>query len=293
VPVLVEGESGTGKELVARALHANGARAKGPFVSENCGAVPEGLLEATLFGHVKGAFTGAAADRKGLWEMAHGGTLFLDEVGEMPPSMQVKLLRALQEGEVRRIGGNVTIKVDVRVIAATNRDLAAEVKAGRFREDLFYRLNVVRVELPPLRERKEDIPLLVTHFLEKLAREMGRKNGPTAVADGAMAKLVRHAWPGNIRELENVLKNAYVLAESRTIELTDLEGLAAPRPAQITALPSFQEPVSEAEIGRLREALEKCGGNVAEAAASIGMPKRTFYYKLTKMGLARRGPRRS
>jgi len=293
VNVLIEGESGTGKELVAKALHANGARAKAAFVSENCGAVPEGLLEATLFGHVKGAFTGASGDRKGLFELAHGGTLFLDEVGEMPASMQVKLLRALQEGEVRRVGGANTILVDVRVVAATNRDLAAEVKGGRFREDLFYRLNVVRIELPPLRERREDIPLLAKHFLEKFAKDLGGAGRPKEIKDAAMARLLKHPWPGNIRELENVLKNAFVMSEGTAIGPGDLDalGASAPKPGSppsLTVVSSASVPDAE----KIRAALDKVDGNVAQAAAALGMPLRTLYYKMTKMGLARRGPRR-
>ena len=290
VSVLIEGESGTGKELIARALHANGPRGGAAFVGENCGAVPETLLESILFGHVKGAFTGAGADRKGLFELAHRGTLFLDEVGEMSAAMQVKLLRALQEGEVRRLGASAPVKVDVRVIAATNRDLKAEVAAGRFREDLFYRLNVVRVVLPPLRERREDIPLLAQHFMAKLRRELGK--GPGAIADDAMARLARHPWPGNIRELENVLKNAFVMAETARIHAGDLGALPAPeaprRPAPTAAR---GRTIAEGDAEAIRTALERAGGKVAPAAAALGMPLRTLYYKLSKLGLARRGPR--
>src|SRR6476620_2427933 len=201
LPVVIYGESGTGKELVARAIHHNGPRRQRAFVSESCAAIPETLLEAALFGHVRGAFTGAQGERRGLFEIAHGGTLFLDEVGEMPASMQVKLLRVLQQGEFRRVGGEKTIKVDVRVLVASNRDLSRLVEEGRFREDLFYRLNVVRVALPPLRERREDIPLLVEHFLAKHAQAAGKP--AKRVARAALTKLLGHRWPGNVRELEN------------------------------------------------------------------------------------------
>jgi DNA-binding NtrC family response regulator len=285
VTVLIQGESGTGKELVARALHVNGPRSKGPFVAENCGAVPEGLLESVLFGHVKGAFTGAAGDRKGLFELATGGTLFLDEVGEMPPSMQVKLLRALQESEVRRIGAAAPVKVNVRVIAATNRDLREEVAAKRFREDLFYRLDVVRVPLPPLRERAGDVPLLARHFLARFQEQLG--TGPASISGPAMGKLTRHSWPGNIRELENVLKSAYLLSTGKEIAPGDLK-LAAPA-AEPPALRLLQgAKIGEMEERLIRDAMEKAAGRVAAAAELLGMPERTLYHKLARLGLKRK-----
>ncbi len=218
--VLITGESGTGKELVARAIHAGSPRGEKPFVAVNCGAIPETLLESELFGHKKGSFTDATRDHKGLFEEAHEGTLFLDEIGELPLALQVKILRALQEQEVRPVGSASDVKVDVRVVAATVRDLPAEVKAGRFREDLFYRLNVLQLHLPPLRERKEDIPLLVDHFIRKTNARLGtRVEGASA---DAMQLLMEHAWPGNVRELENTVERAMVLADGDRIEAAAL-----------------------------------------------------------------------
>ena len=210
VPVLIQGESGTGKELIARALHFNSKRKDHPFVSENCSAIPETLLESEFFGYEKGAFTGADQDKPGLFEIANGGTLFLDEISEMNLDMQAKLLRVLQEGEIRRVGGKKTIRVDVRLISACNRDLAEEVRKKRFRSDLFYRINVITIELPPLRERKEDIPLLVEHFLQRGAKKIGRKK---RISPRALEYLMEYDWPGNVRELENEIERAMVLAE--------------------------------------------------------------------------------
>jgi transcriptional regulator with GAF, ATPase, and Fis domain len=220
--VLLEGESGTGKELVARAIHRNGARAAKPFLAVNCAAIPEGLLESELFGHARGSFTGAVAEKRGLFEEASGGTLFLDEVGDTSLAIQSKILRVLQEQEVRRVGSTVPIRVDVRVIAATNRDLAALVQEGRFREDLYYRLNVVTIRLPPLRERKEDIPLLVAHLVRKHARAAGRGDPPPQVAPEALAALCAYRWPGNVRELEHVVERAVTLAGRPILLLDDL-----------------------------------------------------------------------
>ncbi len=219
--VLITGESGTGKELIARAIHYNSPRKDKPFVSINCGAIPETLLESELFGHEKGAFTGAVQRRKGRFEMAHEGTLFLDEISEMSPYLQVKLLRVLQEMEFERVGGMETIKVDVRIIAASNRDLKKEIESGRFRSDLFYRLNVVHIEVPPLRDRREDIPLLVRHFLEKYSGEAGRA-GSMSVSQDAMRCLMDYSWPGNIRELENAIERAVILCSGSEITLGDL-----------------------------------------------------------------------
>ncbi len=219
--VLITGESGTGKELIAKAIHYNSPRFDKPFVSVNCGALPETLLESELFGHEKGAFTGAIQQRKGRFELAHGGTLFLDEISEMPLHLQVKLLRVLQEMEFERVGGSQTIKVDVRVIAATNRELKTEVEAGRFRADLFYRLNVVNIHVPPLRERKEDIPLLINHFIEKYSKEMGISE-KVRIDKEALKLLMEYHWPGNVRELENVIERALLLCSGGEIRLGDL-----------------------------------------------------------------------
>ncbi|RMG02228.1 MAG: sigma-54-dependent Fis family transcriptional regulator, partial [Acidobacteria bacterium] len=215
--VLIQGESGTGKELIARAIHHNSLRADKPFIAVNCGALPETLLESELFGYVRGAFTDAKSDRKGLFRSAEGGTIFLDEVSEMPPSLQVKLLRALQEHEVTPVGSNIPIKFDARIIAATNKNLEDEVKSGRFREDLFYRLSVIEINLPPLRERKEDIPLLVRHFIKKISKQQGvpEKKIPRDV----MLALTAYNWPGNVRELENAIERAFILSQSEQIEL--------------------------------------------------------------------------
>jgi Nif-specific regulatory protein len=217
-PVLISGDTGTGKELVANVVHYNSPRSKGPFVKINCGALPETLLESELFGHVKGAFTGAVENRKGRFELAHRGTLFLDEVGEMSPRLQVKLLRVLQEGEFEPVGGTRTRRVDVRVVAATNKDLGEEIRAGRFRKDLYYRLSVVPIHLPPLRDRREDIPLLVDHFLEKYNRENGRN--VTKISREVLDRLLGYPWPGNVRELENCIERAVVMSPANTLSVS-------------------------------------------------------------------------
>jgi serine/threonine-protein kinase PknK len=274
VPVLLIGESGTGKELVARALHANGLRSRRAFVSENCASVPETLLETTLFGHVKGAFTGASSSRAGLFDVADGGTLLLDEIGEMSLGMQSKLLRVLQDGEVRPVGGERTRKVDVRVIGATHRDLQAMVAAGGFREDLFYRLNVITVRIPALRERPEDIPLLAAHFAEKHAP--GRR---VRFTRAAMTKLMAYPWPGNVRQLENEVRRALVHAtdEGREgrIDVVDLTGdvvhggPAAARGARF----DLRSRVDALETELVKDALEKCAGNQTRAALSLGVSR--------------------
>ncbi len=281
VPVLLVGESGTGKELLARAIHDNGARQKRPFVGENCASVPESLLESILFGHVKGAFTGAHATRPGLFEVADGGTLFLDEIGEMPLSMQAKLLRVLQEGEVRPVGGDRTRRVNVRVIGATHRDLEAMVRAGTFREDLFYRLNVFSVRVPPLRERSDDVPLLVTHFLEKHAG--GRK---IKVTRAAMDRLASFPWPGNVRQLENEMRRALVLAEDR-IDLAELSpeiahgaGLAAKG-----AGTDLRSRVDALEADLVREALERTHGNQTRAAEVLGLSRFGLQKMMKRLGI--------
>jgi transcriptional regulator with GAF, ATPase, and Fis domain/Tfp pilus assembly protein PilF len=281
VTVLVEGESGTGKELVARALHANGPRRAGPFLAINCGALPEALLEAELFGAKKGAFTGATQDREGLFVSARGGTLFLDELGEMPLAMQVKLLRVLQEREVRPLGATTSIPLDVRIVAATNRDLRAEVEAGRFREDLFYRVAVVTVTLPPLRERPEDLPALIDRFLDRAARTAGR---PRPRLDrGAERALVRHPWPGNVRQLENVLTKAVLLADDGLIREHDL---ALDAHAQGEPKRRIRGGTPR-EAAQVRAALESTGWNVCEAARILQIPRATFYRKLQRYGLER------
>ena len=225
IPVLIEGESGVGKELIARAIHGSGARRAKPFVAVNCGAMPENLVELILFGHEKGAFTGATEKHTGKFVEADGGTLFLDEVGELPPPAQVKLLRALQEGEVEPVGGRKTVKVDVRIISATNRDLIADVKAGRFREDLFYRLHVFPISVPPLRQRPEDIPELTRHFLARIAAEEGKR--VRGVSAEALALLAAYRWPGNVRQLENAIFRAVVLADGEEIGVNEFPQIAA------------------------------------------------------------------
>jgi DNA-binding NtrC family response regulator len=282
--VLVTGESGTGKELVARALHRLSRRAPRPFVAVNCSAFSEGLLESELFGHVRGAFTGADATRRGVFEAADQGTLFLDEIGDVTPRTQVSLLRVLQEGEVRRVGANDAIHVDVRVVAATNVDLREAVRRGRMREDLFYRLNVVNIALPPLRERREDIPLLALHFLKKHAARMQRDVG--GISDAALAALTAWRWPGNVRELDNCLARAVVLCRGATIEERDLprELLAGDRAgavvdAGVEALPyaeAKRRVVHAFERRYLRAQLHEADGNISRAAARAGLDRSNF-----------------
>jgi two-component system, NtrC family, response regulator PilR len=291
--VLISGESGTGKELVARAIHALSPRASRPFVSVNCGALPDTLLESELFGHMKGAFTDAHATKKGLFEAAHGGTLFLDEVGETSPAMQVKLLRALQDRRIRRVGGNDEIEVDVRVIAATNAPLDQLVREKRFREDLYYRLQVIPVHAPPLRERREDIPVLAEHFLQRFAREMGKR--VVKVSDEAMEILKRHPWPGNVRELENVIERAVALETTEAVLPERLpEGLRSPAaPAAAVVLgPGFDldAHLRAVEARLLRQALAEAGGERGEAARRLGVTPRQLRYLLQKHGSHPDGP---
>jgi DNA-binding NtrC family response regulator len=291
--VLIEGETGTGKELVGHAIHqASAGFRRGEFVAINCAAVPENLLESELFGHEKGAFTSAVAQRKGRFELADGGTLFLDEVGDIPPSMQVKLLRVLQERRFERVGGTTHIEVDVRVIAATNRNLGKLVRRGKFREDLYYRLNVVKIDLPPLRERTEDIPLLATHFAEKYCRP---NEQPKPFSPAAMQKLLEHSWPGNIRELENTIERACVVARGPTIEPDDLPpevlaGKPAPSPAHridlSRKLPDLlRESMAELEKQYIRKALKKTRGNVMRCARICGLSRRSVSAKLAEYGI--------
>jgi two-component system response regulator PilR (NtrC family) len=288
--VLVQGESGTGKELVAKGVHALSPRRDAPFVSVNCAALPENLLESELFGHMKGAFTDAHQTKKGLFETAHRGTLMLDEVGEMPLSMQVKLLRALQERRVRRVGANEEVEVDVRVIAATNRSLEDLVRDRRFREDLYYRLNVIPILVPPLRERTEDIPLLAKHFLDLFGREMGK--AVSRISDEAMRLLVGYAWPGNVRELENVLERAVALETTSAIMPERLpDTLLAPRGIRAETAPEFQEGFSldrhleSIEADLLRRALSQAEGNRGTAARLLGVTPRSLRYLIRKHGI--------
>jgi two-component system response regulator HydG len=285
--VLLVGESGTGKELAARALHELSPRAGGPFVPVNCGAFPETLLEAELFGVEKGAFTGATARRQGRFERAHGGTLLLDEVGEMPFGAQVKLLRALQESEIERLGGTQTVPIDVRVVAATSKDLGREVAEGRFREDLFYRLNVVEIRLPPLSWRREDIPLLADHFLRRFAA----KNGKTVrgFTPEAVAALEDYAWPGNVRELEHAVERAVVLARGEVLEAADLPESVrkGPRGSAGHVVIPIGTPLEEVERRVLHETLRHTGGDKTMAARLLGIAARTIYRKLERDGVRR------
>jgi two-component system NtrC family response regulator len=291
--VLISGESGTGKELVARAIHQQSPRAGKTFVSVNCAALTETLLESELFGHERGAFTHAVAMRKGRFELADGGTLFLDEVAEMSPALQVKLLRVLQEMEFERVGGNKTIKVDVRLVAATNRELKAEVEEGRFREDLYYRLNVVHLHIPPLRERQEDIALLAIHFLRKYAQENAR--GEVHLAPEAMKMLMHYAWPGNVRELENVMERAVILCSQNLISANDLprdlagETWGESSRLDIDRFIPMQTPLPEAleqiEEQMIRRALERSGQVQVRAAELLGITKSLLQYKLKKYHL--------
>jgi two-component system, NtrC family, response regulator len=277
--VLISGESGTGKELVARAVHFNSPRKDKPLISVNCSALTETLLESELFGHEKGSFTGAVAQRKGRFESADGGTLFLDEIGEMSPSVQVTLLRVLQNREFERVGGNKTIKVDVRVLTASNKDLADEIAKGHFREDLYYRLNVVHIEVPPLRERKEDIPLLIRYFLERFSREMNKKEVPT-LAPEVMAALLAYDWPGNIRELENMLERAIILSSGPIIHLEDLPfNSIIPSGAKLT------EVLELIEKKMITQALVIAGNVQARAAELLGIEKNLLKYKMKKYAL--------
>ncbi len=289
--VLITGESGTGKELIARAIHQCSNRAAKSFISVNCAALTETLLESELFGHERGAFTHAVAMRKGRFELADEGTLFMDEVAEMSQGLQVKLLRVLQEMEFERVGGVRTIKVDVRVVAASNRDLKEEVEAGRFREDLFYRLNVVHLHLPPLRERQEDIPLLAAHFIKKYVQENLRDK--TRITPEALQVLIQYAWPGNVRELENVMERAVILCSNNVISPQDLPAELAPAPAEShldvdrfiplnTPLPEALDAIEEQMI---RRALEKSGQVQVRAAELLGITKSLLQYKLKKYHL--------
>ena len=280
VPVIIYGESGTGKELVARAIHYTGKRADKPFVVENCGAIPENLIENELFGHVKGAYTDARTDQKGLFEEAHAGTLFLDEIGELPLPLQVKFLRVLQDGEFKRIGSTRAIKVDVRVIAATNKDLIQAISEKSFREDLFYRLNVIPIHLPPLRERKEDIPLLINHFLTEFNKELGKV--VEGFSPAAIQKMMTYQWPGNIRELKNKVKQAMVLTRNNVITAEDLFFHV---PVSSNKFQSFKEAKREFEKEYISQVLRICQGNISQAARLAKKDRKDFYDVMKKYGI--------
>jgi two-component system response regulator PilR (NtrC family) len=289
--ILLTGESGTGKDLVAQAIHFHSLRRERPMVALNCGAMPEALLESELFGHMRGAFTGAETNKKGLLELAEKGTIFLDEIGEMSPVMQVKLLRVLQERRFRRVGGLEELQADIRVIAATNQDLTRAVAEGRFREDLFYRINVIPIALPPLRERREDVPLLAEHFLRKYAEQMGK--AVTGIAHGTMELLVKYDWPGNIRELENAVERSVALEGTPTILPESLppsvRGVPVRSGAAVEALPTagfdLEAHVKEVERGYIAQALERAGGVQVRAAELLGMSFRSFRYYVKKYNL--------
>lgn len=280
--VLITGESGTGKELVARAIHANSLRAERPFVSINCAALTETLLESELFGHVRGAFTGAVQTRKGLFEEANGGTFFFDEIAETPPSLQAKLLRAIQEGEIRRLGDNKPINVDARIIAATNQDLRSLIEEKRFREDLYYRLNVARFELPPLRERKEDIAPIVESFLEKYGKKMGRR---AKLGSGVMEYLHSYDFPGNIRELENLIEQGVALAQDGQVQLSDIAPSSNGNGGALHQRQSLAELVQEVERNAIIRALRQVEGNKERAAEILGLSPTTLWRKMKRLHL--------
>jgi two-component system, NtrC family, nitrogen regulation response regulator NtrX len=289
--VLITGENGTGKELVARAIHRNSPRKEGPFVEVNCAAIPAELIESELFGHMKGSFTGAVADRAGKFEQANGGTLFLDEVGDMSLAAQAKVLRVLQDGVVTRIGGAKTIQVDVRVLAATNKTLTSEIAEGRFREDLFYRLNVVPIHVPPLRERREDIPLLVSHFVQQLTRGEGMP--PRVITTEAEQRLTRHDWPGNVRELRNTIERLLILSTGPRIAPEDVDRLVGGGAADGAGMGSllecktFEEFKQAAERAFLLAKLRENDWNVSETARVLDMPRSNLYKKIERYALTR------
>ena len=286
--VLVTGESGTGKELVARALHVASRRGDRPFVPVNCAAITETLLESELFGHAKGAFTGATRARRGLFEEANGGTLFIDEIGETAPGFQAKLLRALQDGEIRRVGESIPVQVNVRVIAATNQDLRLAIAERRFREDLYYRLNVVPLRIPPLRERREDVPALATHFLHAYNQRTGERK---VLSPEAMACLRVHDWPGNVRELENMIEQAAALSPSPEIRAEDVSVDARPPARPAAAARTRAAAVEDAERGAIEAALDRCGGDLARVAAELGVSSTTLWRKMKRLGIEAGGPR--
>ena len=282
--ILITGESGTGKELVAKAIHFNSLRQSGPFVPVNCAAIPEQLLESELFGHVRGAFTDAKSDKRGLFEEAQEGTLFLDEISEMPMMLQAKLLRAVQEREIRRVGATRSVPIDVRIIAATNVKLVEEVKAKKFREDLYYRLNVIEIRLPPLRERKEDIPILVQGLLNKSVA--AQQKSVHEVTETGLARLLDYQWPGNVRELENVIERAATLCQGQQITLEDLPPVIREVRGEGQMIEDAVDrllPLAELEQAYIRRILEKMGGNKYQAAQVLGIDRKTLYRKLGEM----------
>jgi transcriptional regulator with PAS, ATPase and Fis domain len=283
--VLIEGESGTGKELMARYIHYSGRRSEGPFVAINCGALPESLLESELFGHVKGAFTGAIKDKKGLFEVADGGTLFLDEIGETSPSFQVKLLRVLEDGTFRRVGGTTEHRVNVRIIAASNKDLTSLVQKGQFRRDLYYRLKVIPIYLPPLRKRLADIKPLAEHFVSHYANHMGRR--PSSLSAKAIDRLQAHTWPGNVRELENAIERALIFCQGEEIQPSDLplEACMPPIDAFETLESSGDMSMVTMEEAHIRRVLEHCQWNRSRAARELGIGYNTLWRKMKKYGI--------
>jgi DNA-binding NtrC family response regulator len=287
--VLLGGESGSGKDLIARAIHQHSRRASGPFIKINCTAIPENLLESELFGYEKGAFTGAVSSKLGKFELADKGTIFLDEIGDVPGTIQVKLLRVLQDRDFEHLGGTKTLKVDVRVVAATNQDLRAALEQGSFREDLYYRLNVVPINIPPLRERKEDIPYLVDHFLERFARESGKPI--QGITPAAQKTLMEFHWPGNVRELENIIERAVALSSGDVIDVADIrldlspmKAGAAPA-ANAAAFPPEGTTLEQFEDEIIKEALHRAGGNKSQAARLLGLSRNALRYRLSKMGV--------
>jgi len=289
--VLITGENGTGKELVARAIHRLSSRSEQPFVEVNCAAIPSELIESELFGHIKGSFTGAVADRTGKFEQAHGGTLFLDEIGDMSLAAQAKVLRALEQGVVTRVGSSKAIQVDVRVVAATNKELEAEIREGRFREDLFYRLNVVPIEIPPLRDRREDIPMLVRHFVDLL--ENTDRVTPREISNAALDRLQTLDWPGNVRELRNTVERLLILSGGDVIGAQDVEFLASGGEgggglgSELLQAGSFSDFKEQAERAYLLQKLRENDWNVSETARSVDMPRSNLYKKIERYGLIR------
>jgi two-component system response regulator HydG len=284
--ILIQGESGTGKEVIAKAIHHTSPRTQHPFVAVNCGALPEPLLESEIFGHVKGAFTGATAHKKGLFEEAHGGTFFLDEIGDMPLSLQVKFLRVLQEGEIRRVGSNQATSVDVRVLAATNRDLGQLMQQGQFREDLYYRLNVIPLALPPLRERREDIPALAEHFLRRFGDKQHR---PLSLTANAVERLLRYPWPGNVRELENAMERTAILARNDLIGPDELPPhIASGTPLGPAPVLPREQTLAEVEKSHILQTLERCGWNHSQAAEALGIGRTSLWRKLKEYQIEER-----
>ena len=283
--VLIRGESGTGKELIARAVHFSGNRADKPFIVVSCAALTETLLESELFGYEKGAFTGATGQAKGKFELANGGTIFLDEIGDISPKLQADLLRVLQERRFYRVGGNEEVEVEVRIIAATNKDLAEEVRQGKFREDLYYRLNVIEIKLPPLRERREDIPLLAEHFVQRISSELGKELA--GMSAEAMKILIAYDWPGNVRELENVIERAIVTCRNGKLDEQDFSWLHGSAQPQDWEVPDVS--LSELERRAIVAALERKHGNVKEASSALGIDRSTLYDKLKRYEISHRG----